>query len=47
MRGEGERWRMVESLFQLTCRRLGMDDGEARLARPRDKHERQGQLFQD
>ena len=45
MRGEGERWKMVESLFRVTCRRLGLDDGEARLARPDDKRGRQGELF--
>jgi DNA repair photolyase len=27
MRGDGPRWRVIEDLFDVTCRRLGIDDG--------------------
>ena len=54
MRGGGERWRAVEALFETTCRRLGVEYGEAGLrdarvlARDRpglEGGEVQGELF--
>jgi DNA repair photolyase len=47
MSGEGPRWRAIEDLFRLTCRRLGMSTGgwcDGLAARPRTAG-RQGTLF--
>ena len=51
MSGEGPRWRAIEDLFRLTCRRLGLSTGnwcEGLVARPRTVAPaggRQGTLF--
>jgi len=47
MTGEGPRWRAIEDLFRLTCRRLGLSTGnwcDGLAARPRTAG-RQGTLF--
>ncbi len=51
MRGRGERWGVVQSLFESTCRRLGLSCGEESLESVRvptkapGPEERQGELF--
>jgi DNA repair photolyase len=35
MSGSGPRWEAVEQLFEIHCRRLGLNDGERQLPRPR------------
>ena len=53
MRGTGPRWELTRALFELTCRRLGLNDGEGRLGQPgearagasRSARQQQGELF--
>lgn len=45
MRGAGERWSVVENLFKLHCRKLGMAYGEAARAERLRPQRRQGELF--
>jgi hypothetical protein len=48
MRGSGERWRTIEQLFELQCRRLGLEHVGEHLSQlapaPRAKAQ-QGDLF--
>ncbi len=48
MRGGGERWRAIEQLFELQCRRLGLEsrgEGLASLGPRPEPREAQGELF--
>jgi DNA repair photolyase len=45
MRGHGARWEAVEQLFQITCRRLGLNGGEGRSAAERAPGAAQRELF--
>ena len=45
MRGSGERWNTVQQLFDLTCRRLGLNRSEWLPSTPRVPSEHQGELF--
>ncbi len=45
MHGSGERWKTVEQLFQLTCRRLGMNRDRFGESKDRQARKQQGELF--
>ena len=49
MRGRGARWEAVRSLFDVQCRRLGLDPGEGDELRPLlpQPVERQSLLFEE